>query len=145
MQLQKDVRKLEEKIAEIKQQVSRTRDNDDLIAELTVRIEGLEAEKADVAAQIPEDWEENYNTFNGLIRAEDKARNEYRRAADGSYEKAAEFVAILDQNDNFRALKGKRLVMWNLMMLSQRSAKPVVLSKRKRQIKRKLSKSMKRR
>jgi len=86
--------------------MDRTRDNEELKAELAGRIADLEAEKAAVGDSIPATWEEQYETFSALIDAEDKARMNYRRAADGSYEKAAEFVAILEQNESFRALKG---------------------------------------
>jgi len=103
--MEKDMRKLDEEAAEIKQRMDRTRDNEELKAELAARIEEKEAEKAAIQAQIPEDWEANYDTFHALILAEDKARSDYRRAADGSYEKAAEFVAILAQNADFAALQ----------------------------------------
>jgi len=59
-----------------------------------------------LSSQIPEEWEEVHNTFAALTQAEDKARNTYRRAADASYEDAAEVLAVLQANDAYAALEG---------------------------------------
>ena len=104
--LEKDMRKIDEEVAGLKQRIGRARGDEDLIARLEERIAEHEAHKAEIAAEIPESWEETYKTFQTLTKAQDKARNDYRRAADGSYSDAAEFVAILESNEAFAALKG---------------------------------------
>ncbi len=104
--LEKQVREIDERIGELSQRSDRARDDEALRTELAGRIEALEAEKDEVRAQVPDTWEGQYDTFQSLVAAEDKARNTYRRAADGSYESAAEFVAILNSNEAFAALSG---------------------------------------
>ncbi len=106
-QLEKEMRKVDEKIAEVKQRIGRTRGNEELKARLEARMAEHEAEKAAIATNIPESWEGVYTTFHDLIKVEDKARADYRRAADGAYENAAEFVAVLEGNEAFAGLKGE--------------------------------------
>ena len=105
--LEKEMRKIDEKVAEVSQRMSRVRDDEDLKARLAVEIEELEAEKQALSSKIPESWESVYDAFHGLIGDEDKARNSYRRAADGSYTPAAEFLEMVDANGAFRDLKGE--------------------------------------
>ncbi len=105
--LEKDIRKVDEHIEELKQRIGRTRDNVELRERLEAEVAELETEKAAIEAEIPESWAGVYDTFHGLIKAEDKARADYRRAADASYEDAAEFVAIVEANADFAALKGE--------------------------------------
>ena len=103
--LEKAMRKLDEEIGELSTRASRARDNEALRTRLEEEIAHLEEEKAELAAGIPEGWDETRNTFAGLTGAEDKARNGYRRAADTSYEDAAAFLDILEANEAFAGLE----------------------------------------
>lgn len=87
-------RPLRVRVRQIEKQVHRLEDQPDLD----------EAEIADLKADIPADWEEVHATFAKLTQAEEKARNTYRRAADGAYEGPAEVLAVLQANDAFAAL-----------------------------------------
>ena len=107
--IQKEVREIEADMADLKTTISRLTDPDsaDRKAELEARMAELEAERDAVAATIPESWDETYGGFSELVGAEDKARNTYRRAADGAYEGPAEVSAILGANEAFAALRAE--------------------------------------
>ncbi|MEZ5824170.1 MAG: hypothetical protein R3C97_05380 [Geminicoccaceae bacterium] len=66
-------------------------------AKMATRIEDLKAERADIESQIPAEWEERHKAYLQLAGAESRARTQYRRAADGSYEGIAEVRRLLSQ------------------------------------------------
>jgi tripartite ATP-independent transporter DctM subunit len=105
--LQKDMRKLDVEIEELERSVRFMTDEEDAPKRerIEARIAELTVEKEAIAAEIPESWEETHTVFATLTKAEDTARNTYRRAADGSVEPALEFVAIMDANAEFEALE----------------------------------------
>lgn len=107
--LQKDMRKLDVEIEELRNSARFMTDEGDAArrAKIEERIAGLEAEKDVIAADIPESWEETHTTFAALTKAEDTARNQYRRASDGAVEPAVEFLAVMDANAEFAALEGE--------------------------------------
>lgn len=76
------------------------------LASINEEIGELEAEMAHIAEDIPESWEETYETFSTLVAAEDKARSTYRRNSDKSVEGAVEFLGVLDANGAFLELEG---------------------------------------
>jgi DNA repair exonuclease SbcCD ATPase subunit len=105
--LQKDMRKLDAEMERLRKagQFLNSEEDAERIASIEVRRSALQAEKEDIAAQIPESWEEVHTTFANLTKAEETARNTYRRTADASVEPVAEFLAVLDANAEFAALK----------------------------------------
>lgn len=66
-------------------------------------IEALEVRKAEIAAEVPESWTETRAEFVKLTKAEELARNQYRRAADDAYGAIAEAAAILASTDAITA------------------------------------------
>ena len=71
---------------------------------LTDRIETLEAERDTLTASIPAEWEEANATHVALQKTENKARLDYRRAADQAYKEAQTLAATLKATDALRAL-----------------------------------------
>ncbi|MBF2759185.1 MAG: TRAP transporter large permease subunit [Ectothiorhodospiraceae bacterium AqS1] len=55
---------------------------------------------------IPDEWEGVQKSFRELMKAEDRARNGYRRLADQAYTDVAQTLAILDAGPRFAALEG---------------------------------------
>ncbi|MEP3333996.1 TRAP transporter large permease subunit [Sedimentitalea sp.] len=106
--LQKDMRKLDVEIDELQRSARFMNDESDAErrAKIEERIAELEAEKEVIAADIPESWEGTHTTFAALTKAEETARNQYRRASDDAVEPAVEFLAIMDANAEFAALEG---------------------------------------
>lgn len=103
--LEKAMRKLDEKIDARKTRASRARDNEDLKARMGEEIAVIEAEKAELEAQIPADWSDTQSRFAAFLLDEDKARQSYRRAADSAYEAPAEFLDVLKSNAAFAELE----------------------------------------
>ena len=105
--LQKDIRKLAEEAEALSRRIGRMRDEAD--AEERTRLEAelavLEAQIEEIRTGIPEEWEEVHANFAKLVKAEDSARNLYRRSADASYEDVAEVLAVLRGNAGFAALE----------------------------------------
>ena len=105
--LEKDIRKIDVKLAEFKQRISRLRDPSQ--AERRARLEATEAdlqtEREHLQGLIPTDWDEEYKTFSTLVKAEDKARLTYRRSADTAYEAGVTVLATLNASEAFVALE----------------------------------------
>lgn len=66
---------------------------------------------AALKAQIPAEWEENHTTFAKLTKAEDDARNNYRRKADASYEAAFEALEAMNGTAAFMTLEQELLAL----------------------------------
>jgi TRAP-type mannitol/chloroaromatic compound transport system permease large subunit len=64
-------------------------------AALTTDVADTKAKIATLEGEIPASWETEYETFSLLTAAETKARNTYRRAADGTFEGASEALMVL--------------------------------------------------
>jgi hypothetical protein len=59
------------------------------------RIAALTAEREELEATIPAEWEAAHEAFLDLTKAERKARTTYRRATDDAYEPVVELIAII--------------------------------------------------
>ena len=104
--IEKDIRDHDEQIDGLSRIMSRAQ-SEERKAELQAEIDELSAEAEVLRASVPAEWEEAYKTFSTLTKAEQKARNDYRRAADGSYEPVVEVVAVLNSNDAYTQLEGE--------------------------------------
>ena len=107
-ELERDIRDVNKEAEELKKDARFLNSDTDSarLAALNEKIAELEAEMAHIAEDIPESWEETYETFSALVAAEDKARSTYRRSSDKSVEGAVEFLAVLDANSAFLELEG---------------------------------------
>ena len=107
-ELERDIRDVNKEAEELKKDARFLNSDTDSarLAALNEKIAELEAEKAHIAEDIPESWEETYETFSALVAAEDKARSTYRRSSDKSVEGAVEFLGVLDANAAFLELEG---------------------------------------
>lgn len=105
--LEKDMRKIDAEIEELRRagRFLDPEESAERLQTLAERTAKLEEEKAAIAAQIPESWEGVHDTFATLTKAEETARNTYRRASDDAVEPVAEFLAVLDANEAFKALE----------------------------------------
>ena len=104
--IQSSLRKLEARMGDLDTLLERVRgDNvDSRRAALQTRIDTLQAEKADLETTIPAEWEAENQRHVELQQAEQKARNDYRRAADDGYAAVQEVVAILASTSSLREL-----------------------------------------
>lgn len=102
-QIERDIRKLEDRMSEDKTLLSRTR-GDDEAAEtrrenFQRKIATLEGEIELLKAEIPAEWDETYSTFHDLQKADDKARLDYRRNVDDAYSQLVETISVIDASD----------------------------------------------
>ncbi|MCB2056255.1 MAG: TRAP transporter large permease subunit, partial [Geminicoccaceae bacterium] len=97
-------RRVARRIAELDQARARTRDDEARIARLTERIEAATAERDALEAQIPAEWPERHAAYLTLARAENAARQRYRRTADEAYTALADLRRRIDQADAVAAL-----------------------------------------
>jgi len=97
--LERDARRIDERIEELKVVVSRSGETGIYTAaqgeRAQARIEVLTAEHDALLAQIPSDWKETYATFAKIQKAEDTARLTYRRTVDQAYEPIIELKNVL--------------------------------------------------
>ena len=105
--VEKDIRKLEDDAAVLSTRLSRMKADapQDDRERIEARIADRKAEIDRLGAGIPADWEGTHTTFAALVKAEDTARNLFRRNADAAYEGAAELLAVLEGNPAFAALE----------------------------------------
>lgn len=124
--LLKEVRALEKQVRHIKEQeeelstlLKRMTDpeKDEERQELETEIAVLEAQAAELQSEIPLNWKEAHETFKALTDAESKARNDYRRAGDQSFEAIQELRSIIDDSATYIAaeadLRGLESVIEN--------------------------------
>ena len=97
--IQADIRDHEKEIKEFETLLRQSRDTDENAEENKKRyadsIERLTAEKAELEASIPADWEPRHKEFVKVLATDKKARLTYRRTADQSYEPIQKFEVIL--------------------------------------------------
>ena len=89
----------------------REQERKSLCEQIERRLPELEALIEKDKALIPAEWDEQYKTFAKLTKAEDTARNTYRRSGDQSWEGVSEVLAILRANDDFAALEDDLIAM----------------------------------
>ncbi|GAB4526809.1 MAG: hypothetical protein Tsb0019_28880 [Roseibium sp.] len=97
--LERDARRIDERIEELEVIVSRSGENAVYTPEqgerAKARIERLTEERDAILAEIPESWNDTYQTFAKVQKAENTARLTYRRTVDQAYEPIIELKAIL--------------------------------------------------
>ncbi|MDB4592101.1 TRAP transporter large permease subunit, partial [Paracoccaceae bacterium] len=76
-------------------------------AALTTDVADTKAKIATLEGEIPASWETEYETFSLLTAAETKARNTYRRAADGTFEGASEALMVLEATSAYISLEAE--------------------------------------
>ncbi|ASP34650.1 TRAP transporter large permease subunit [Labrenzia sp. VG12] len=107
--LERDARRVDERIAEYQVIVDRSGPNAVYTPEqgerAKERIAALEADRDAILGEIPATWEDTYNAFSKIQKAETKARQTYRRTVDQAYEPVLELKAILGDADTVAAFK----------------------------------------
>lgn len=102
-EIERDIRKLEERVAEDKTLLSRTRGDDDAAQTRRQRFERniaeLETEIEALTATMPAEWDETYSAYRDLQKADDKARLDYRRNVDDAYNQIVETISVIDASD----------------------------------------------
>lgn len=105
--LEREIRDLERQSEEIREAIRflDLEESPDRIAVGEARRAEIAEEIAVVKSKIPGTWKQTYSDFSALLNAESRARTTYRRNADASVEPVREFLAVLDGNEAFLALK----------------------------------------
>jgi tripartite ATP-independent transporter DctM subunit len=108
-EIQRDARELGAEIDELETARSRTRGDDEAAISrrenLTAEIDHLKREQEILREQIPEQWETIHDRFSELQKAEENARNLYRRTADNSYLALSDLVNLLRGGEMLAALQ----------------------------------------
>ena len=101
--IQKRVHDIDAETGELQTRARRMRGDDPEIVErreaLQAQIAKLEEEKKHALAGIPASWAGTYKAFSGLQKAEEQARNAYRRAADQGYDAIRQLTATAASAD----------------------------------------------
>jgi tripartite ATP-independent transporter DctM subunit len=105
--IEKQIRREEEHLAEFKVTLSRLQDGSTARDGLEAKIAKAEAHIVDLQSQIPDTWEAVHETFAKLTKAENGARSLYRRNADASYEDVATTLASMDDTPAYLAFEGE--------------------------------------
>ncbi|MEM9737234.1 MAG: TRAP transporter large permease subunit, partial [Pseudomonadota bacterium] len=103
-QIEADIRRLEDRIAGYELIASRADDGSAREARYQGFAEALGTERDALAATIPDEWAARSQAFAELTRAEQQARNLYRRTVDDAYEPLQELRAIIADTDGLVAL-----------------------------------------
>ncbi|MEM8698753.1 MAG: TRAP transporter large permease subunit [Pseudomonadota bacterium] len=103
-QIQADMRRIDEDVEGLERDARRSEDGSARQIQLTERAEALLEEKAALEALIPPEWEDQSTAFAQLTRAEQQARNMYRRTADDAHEPLAEIRGVIADTDALEAL-----------------------------------------
>ncbi|MCR9135299.1 MAG: SLC13 family permease [Alphaproteobacteria bacterium] len=102
-EIERDIRKLEERMAEDKTLLSRTRGDDEAANTRRQRFErniaALEADIEVLKEDIPAEWDDTYSAYRDLQKADSKARLDYRRNVDDAYNQLVEIIGVIDASD----------------------------------------------
>ncbi len=74
----------------------RRADDEGVKASMTKHIDELEAEKAELEAAIPAEWDPEHEKFKVLTKAESDARRDYRRGSDKAYAPITETMTLIE-------------------------------------------------
>ena len=111
--IQRDIRDHDEKIAEAETTLRQLQPGEPNLAEkqarYQARIAQLQAEKVDLAASIPADWDPRHKAFVEVVKAEKAAQNLYRRTADSAYDPIPKAIGIIQDADGLEAARGDLL------------------------------------
>lgn len=106
--IERDLREKNVKLKLINQELNRLDDN----SENTLDRKRLERDRDLLISDIeylgnefPADWDSVYNNFSSLVKAETKARQQYRRQADNAYGGIQEIMEIIDGYEELLLLK----------------------------------------
>ena len=115
--IQASMRKLEAQIEDLDTQRDRVRGDDveERRAALSEQIDDLQAQITDLEGTIPAEWEAENEKFVALQQTEQKARIDYRRAADDGYAAVREAVDVLSGTDTLREMGSTIADMKTLM------------------------------
>ena len=100
--LQQQMRKLDAEAAELDDILNLLQHNDadsPRIAIIEGQLSELEARHKALEDQIPANWQQQHDVFAKLQKAENQARNKYRRTADSAYEPVVELKNIIADNE----------------------------------------------
>ena len=106
--LQQQMRKLDAEAAEFKDILNLLQHNDPdspRIATTQDQLSELEARHKALEDQIPANWQQEHDAFAKLQKAENQARNKYRRTADSAYEPIIELKDIIADSNQLAALE----------------------------------------
>jgi tripartite ATP-independent transporter DctM subunit len=105
--LERDARVIQAQIDDLETRASRLRgdENADARARMQTRIDTQIAERDELLAQIPADWEDTRKAFAELTGTEARERGNFRRAADGAYNDVLQLKDVLAGGEAFAALQ----------------------------------------
>ncbi len=103
------MRDIAEEKKELEVELGRLRnsDNEARKERIAERIAEMEGELAELQKEIPSDWKDTYGAYNTLLKAEDKALNEYRRNSDQAYEGISQVLSDLKAGAEFVELESE--------------------------------------
>lgn len=99
--IEKQIRREQAHLDELKKNFGRLQDGDPAGPKMEAEIAKIEAHMEDLRGEIPDTWEGVHSTFAELTKAENGARNKYRRSADTSYENVAMVLDAMDGTEAF--------------------------------------------
>ncbi len=108
-QTQRDMARLEERIAEIRTTIGRISGDDESALRrrqaLGDAVSDMETEQQALAASIPDVWEAEQQAYRQLLRAEQKGRTLYRRNVDAAYKPIQEAIAAIGAAGQLAAVR----------------------------------------
>lgn len=102
--LERQIRLLESEMKEAKKLASRT-DDEALIAGYEADIIEFEAEAELLRAEIPSQWADAQDAYQGQLKSLAKSQRLYRRALDDSYQPVRDLIITIDEKDGLAAIK----------------------------------------
>ncbi|MBY8977378.1 TRAP transporter large permease subunit [Rhodobacteraceae bacterium NNCM2] len=103
-QIEADIRRHEEEIARLTTSISRSVEGSPRVQKMEAKVAELQAEVDKLLPQIPAEWTDVHATFAKLTKAEQKARQVYRRTVDNAYEPVVELRSIIAGTEALKAV-----------------------------------------
>ncbi len=105
--IQRDIRKIEEEIAELNVKISRIGGivSEEQGGQARDRVASLTVQRDFLLTKIPADWNDVYRRFSILLKAGNNARRNYRRNVDAAYESLVDVIATITDVEKLEALE----------------------------------------
>ena len=105
--IQREIRNIDTSSQELEQQLDQIGDDSPtrLREVLSEQLADMKTQKEQLQATIPADWDETYQAYSKLVKAERKARNDYRRNSDSAYDTVQLLKTTLGSAAQFSALE----------------------------------------
>ena len=126
--LQKRMHKIDGELKKYAITISRMKGRKESTSELEAKGADHKVEREQLEKMIPANWDAANKKYVSLLKADKKARNDYRKAVDGSYTPISELLAAVEGTERLAALRSEIQELAQLLGKEDKKASASLIS-----------------